>query len=378
MQMVWLNARHAPTLVMANMTDSFPSIILVAAVMGACVIGGMLWLAKRRWEPALRQLTSVVEREMQRAEQSAQALQAGMHVQAQRAQRQSASVHGAIAGVRALHNITEDLDQCATDLKHLAHLMADEASSRRTAPGIAEHVVTSAKQIALTADQARQTYRRLQTSVNQLVAEATSMQDFGEEAEQHARELTGMMERLRQGIQPRRPKSPAPMKLPNAERSRHEEPPIRRDEPPARREEPLPPRRVAHREPPPPPDWSVEAPISPREPSERRRDMPERERLREREHERDRYAEDVPPARRPTHRRGEDSAAEERGSDRPTHRRDEGAPPHHSMRPPERDDPRYRRVANEDASGWLSDQERPSVNPRPNPRGRPNDDRWRA
>ena len=378
MQMVWLIARHAPMLVMASMTDNFSSIILVAAVMGACVIGGMMWLAKRRWEPALNQLTTVVEREMQRAERSAQALQAGMQVQAQRVQRQSASVHGAIAGVRALHNITEDLDQCANDLKHLAHLMADEASSRRTAPGIAEHVVTSAKQIALTADQARQTYRRLQTSVNQLVAEATSMQDFGEEAEQHARELTGMMERLRQGIQPqqRRPKSPAPMKLPDADRPRRDEPPVRRDEPPMRREEP-PPRRVSRREPPPPPDWSVEAPIPAREPSERRREMPERERLRE--HERERYAEDLPPARRPTHRREEDIPdAGERGVNRVTHRRDEGAPPHHSMRPPEREDPRYRRVAQEDASGWLSDQERPSVNPRPNPRGRPNDDRWHA
>jgi hypothetical protein len=189
-------------MVLASLGDGWLQGIVIAALTGLCAVGGVMWLAKRRWEPALQQLTTLVEREMHHAEQSAQALRAGAQAQALRAQRQAASVHGAIAGVRALHSITEDLDHCATDLQHLAHIVATDASGRRAA-SLAEQVVTSAQQLALTADQAHQTYRRLQASINQLVAEATSSQDDGQEAEQHARDLTGAVERLRAGVRPR-------------------------------------------------------------------------------------------------------------------------------------------------------------------------------
>jgi hypothetical protein len=187
---------------LASLGDGWLQGIVIAALTGLCVVGGVVWLAKRRWEPALQQLTMLVEREMHHAEQSAQALRAGAQAQALRAQRQAASVHGAIAGVRALHSITEDLDHCATDLKHLAQIVTTEIAGRRAA-SLADHVVTSAQQLALTADQAHQTYRRLQASINQLVAEATSSQDYGQEAEQQARELTGAVERLRAGVRPR-------------------------------------------------------------------------------------------------------------------------------------------------------------------------------
>lgn len=180
---------------LASLGDGWLQGIVIAALTGLCAVGGVVWLAKRRWEPALQQLTTLVEREMHHAEQSAQALRVGAQAQALRAQRQAASVHGAIAGVRALHSITEELDHCATDLKHLAQIVAAEGSGRRTA-SLADHVVTSAQQLALTAEQAHQTYRRLQASINQLVAEATSSQDYGHEAEHHARELTGAVERL--------------------------------------------------------------------------------------------------------------------------------------------------------------------------------------
>lgn len=323
--------------------------LFVAIVMAGCVVGGVMWLAKKRWEPALNNLTTMVEREMRRAEQSAQALQAGMHAQAQRAQRQSASVHEAIAGVRALHNITEDLDQCATDLKHLAQLMSSDASSRRAAPAIAEHVVTSAKQIAITADQARQTYRRLQTSVNQLVAEATSMQDFGEEAEQHARDLTGMMERLRQGIQPRSAKgAQRPTKLPDAEPPRREPAPrpVKLPDAERPRHEAVPAYRPPRREPPPPPDWSEEAPVAPPPREPRRAPAASR------------YLDDPPPVRHPTRQRPPEEEREDR---RPTRRREEDIPPpRHPSRHAEREDPRYRHLPEEDASGWLADQDRPA------------------
>ncbi len=350
---MWFVARQESLLVLASLTDSLPQILLVGLVMGGCLVGVVLWLAKRHWEPTMRRLTTMVEHEMQRAERSAQALQAGMQAQNQRAQRQAASVHGAIAGVRALHNITEELDQCASDLKHLAHLMSAESPSRR----IADHVVTSAKQIALTAEQAHQTYHRLQSSVNQLVAEATSIQDFGEEAEQHARELTGMMDRVRQGMRTRRPVAPAaPMKLPDGERRRREEPPPRREEPPPRREEPSS-RRNTRREAPREPDWSeADLPIM-------------REPRRESRHDYERPSEDLMPRQ---HRSSESMMPDPRPGERITRRRDEGEP-----RRTLRDDHRYRRVDPvENGSGWLSDQGQaiPRHDPR---RPAPDDDRRR-
>src|SRR5262249_49409072 len=148
--------------------------------------------------------------------------------QAQRGHRQAASVHGAIAGVRALQNLTEELDQCANDLNHLAQLMAQD-THRSSSPGIERHVVSSAKQLSMTAEQARITYRRLQSSVNQLLAESTNDEVLGEEMAQHAHELTGAVQRLRQDMHGVK----APMRRPHD--PREAEPDIRRDEPPPRR-----------------------------------------------------------------------------------------------------------------------------------------------
>src|SRR5579883_1923308 len=94
------SGHYGPAL--ASMTDGLAQIVGVAALTGICVVGGVVWLAKKRWEPALQQVATLVEREVRQAERSAQALRAGMQAQAQRAQRQASSMHGAIAGVRAL------------------------------------------------------------------------------------------------------------------------------------------------------------------------------------------------------------------------------------------------------------------------------------
>jgi hypothetical protein len=353
--------------VLASVTDGWAQGAVMALVMGVCVALSVVWLAKRRWEPAVQHLTSLVEREMHQADRAAQALRAGMQAQAARAQRQASSVHGAIAGVRALHNVTEELDQCASDLKHLAHLIAAESSSRRAAPGLADHVVSSAQQLALTAEQARQAYRRLHASVNQLVAEASSMQADDQEAEQHARDLTGAVERLRQGVH----------QQPRARPRRHETdmPRPRADAPPARRTYDEPP--AAHHpydEPSPPRDGRAAAPASRRyrpdaedparndEPPHRhaaRRDpdarppewypaddTPDRRRSRDPEAERAGRERAGSPLRAlPRARHAEDDSP----ANRPTRRRDDSEG-RYLTRPPDR--------SRDDDSGWLERDDR--------------------
>ncbi len=332
--------------VLASVADGWMQGIVMALVMGACVAGGVLWLAKRRWEPAVQHLTSLVEREVHQADHAAQALRVGLHAQAQRAQRQASSVHGAIAGVRALHNITEELDQCADDLKHLAQLIAAESAARRAAPGLADHVGTSAKHLALTAEQARQTYRRLHASVNQLVAEASSMQANEQEAEQHARDLTGAVERLRQGVRARPHRADAAA----APRPRLDAPPPRRYRPDALPDDPPPyadsPRRPTARRDPParPPDWydDAEAPASDRRLRPPESDRAGRERLL------DRAAREraIPALRSPSRqRRAEDDAPDRR----PTRRRDD-PDARYATRPPDR--------YPDDESGWLDHDDR--------------------
>ena len=310
MDLWWL----APRLALAGMIDGLLPNLLVAGITGGCAIATVLWLAKKRWEPALQHLTSVVDREMQGAERAAQALQQRAQAQAQRGHRQAASVHGAIAGVRALQNLTEELDQCATDLNQLAQLMAHE-THRPASPGIARHVVSSAKQLAMTAEQARITYRRLQSSVSQLLAESTNDEAMGEEMAQHAHELTGAVQRLRQDVhgakpanrRPRDPRNAAPL-------TRRDEPPRRdpRDDlPPPRRDESSSRRDPRDERPHPAPTPRDERRYEDNHPADLAR---ERSRNREGDHAREAYDESFP--------RDE--------------RRERGAPPHRDEPPPRR------------------------------------------
>lgn len=284
---------------LASLAENIGSMVLVAVVSATIVGGLVLWSTTRRFAPAMKQLAIVMDREIRQAEQSAIALEKTANAQIKRVWRQAASVHDAIGGVHDLHSITTELEQQASDLRQMAHLLANESNTRASSsPGLAHHAVASAKQLSHTAERTRETYRRLLSSVNQLVAESDGIRNSGEDAERHAHELTGMVERVRSAMGNRPPKGERPSRKlpPDNAKARHASEASRRDAES--------PRRTTRREPgadrPEHADrweaWSGEAAVA-------RAD--ERQRGARHDHDRD----DSPPARPVTHQRRDDEYA---------------------------------------------------------------------
>jgi uncharacterized protein YoxC len=200
-------AFDAPLL--ASLTDTLMQLIVVLLLMAVCVAIVIVWLVMRRWGPALKHLTNVVEREIHQVERTANAISQSANAQAKHLYRQGASVRGAIEGVRSLHSLVLDLDQHADDLRKLARQMESSSSIDGASLTLAQHAVSSADQLMHTAKRAQQTYRKLLTSVQELAEDASALRETGQEAERNAVLLTGAMERVRVAVHEPRHAEPA-------------------------------------------------------------------------------------------------------------------------------------------------------------------------
>jgi hypothetical protein len=200
---------------LASITDLFTQMGL-PLVISACVAVAIFWFISHRWGPMLQRIVTIVDREMGQAQRSAEALQQSAQSQMKRAYRQAAAVRSALDGVKSLYSLTTEIEQHARDLRQIAHRMAAESSSYGPASGeVARYAVSSADHLAETAERAKHTYRKLLTSVNQIVADSDGLRE-GEEVERQVRELTGAVERVRlampehRGMPAKRPRTHPP------------------------------------------------------------------------------------------------------------------------------------------------------------------------
>ena len=151
--MHWSQMALARLVPMASLSDALMHFGMVLLLLAVGVAGVIIWLTLRQWGPALRQLSTIVDREMREAEHSAEGLQHNAQAQMKRVYRQAASVRGALDGVKSLHSLSVDIEQRAHDLRQLAHHMAAESSVHGVASDdFARYAISSADQLAETAE----------------------------------------------------------------------------------------------------------------------------------------------------------------------------------------------------------------------------------
>ena len=329
--MAWSSDGVAPTMALGSLTDTIMQFGMLVLLVAVGIAGGVVWLAVRRWGPALRHLSSVVDRELGQAEHSADLLQKSAQAQMKRVYRQAASVRGALDGVKSLGSLTKEIEERARDLQGIAQQMATDSTTFDASIDLAQYTVNSADELAHTAERAAHTYRKLVSSLDQLISETEGQRDLHEESERHVRELTGAVERVRHAVADQRGAARAPRQTMHPSGNGGElivaarQPTPPRD---ARADER--PHAPRDRESAPPYDESLPRRSNPgRRDVPRRDDAPPRDGRRD-EPQRDEPRREPPPARPVTRSRRPEPDAPNRGDERPrnTHypTRDRGRP----------------------------------------------------
>jgi len=182
---------------LASVTDIVVQAGLVMLLVALFIAGVVTWVIMRRWGPALRQLSTIVDKEVGDAERSVEAINEKVNGQVKRVSRQGAAIRQAVNEVRSLTHFTRDIEERTTDLRKLAQQMAAESSQHGgSSMTLAEHVVTSTEQLTVTVEQLRKTYNHLLHTVNQFATEADGARAVNEEVERHIRDASGAIARV--------------------------------------------------------------------------------------------------------------------------------------------------------------------------------------
>lgn len=164
-----VQALFTPAMPLASLIDGMVQIVGVAILAALCGGGIATGIMVRRLNPVLKKVESVAEREEARIRR-APALDGGEHrpIERERPRSEQALRH-VYEVMRDLHDLTQNLDEQSQALHTLAHRLLKESTPGALSRSVVQDAADSAEGLARSADKAHRTYKRLSSSLGQLI-----------------------------------------------------------------------------------------------------------------------------------------------------------------------------------------------------------------